>query len=207
MTFIIFHHRIFICIDIFSTDYKLQFIIMYPNSIHFIYLTLHLISECLVVRLTIVIVRAIGVFSLFFRDYRHCHNAEKMSIQSWNISMPHLCLHPYLHWLLFFTKYELFVPNGSDNEPLKCDWQTLSLIPTPAHHSVQFSHSVVSNSLRPHESQPRQASLSITISRSSLRLTSIKSVMPSSHLILGRSLLLLPPIPPSKIILVIYEKL
>ena len=41
-----------------------------------------------------------------------------------------------------------------------------------------------------------QASLSITISRSSLRLTSIKSVMPSSHLILSRSLLLLPPIPP-----------
>ena len=42
-----------------------------------------------------------------------------------------------------------------------------------------------------------QASLSITISRSSLRLTSIESVMPSSHLILGRPLLLLPSIPPS----------
>ena len=41
-----------------------------------------------------------------------------------------------------------------------------------------------------------QASLSITNSRSSLRLTSIESVMPSSHLILGRPLLL-PPIPPS----------
>ena len=38
----------------------------------------------------------------------------------------------------------------------------------------------------------RQASLSITNSRSSLRLTSIKSVMPSSHLILCRPLLLLP---------------
>ena len=34
-------------------------------------------------------------------------------------------------------------------------------------------------------------------SRSSLRLTSIESVMPSSHLILWRPLLLLPPIPPS----------
>ena len=43
----------------------------------------------------------------------------------------------------------------------------------------------------------RQASLSITNSRSSLRLISIKSVMPSSHLILCRPLLLLPPIPPS----------
>ena len=42
-----------------------------------------------------------------------------------------------------------------------------------------------------------QASLSITNSRSSLRLTSIESVMPSSHLILCRPLLLLPPIPPS----------
>ena len=43
----------------------------------------------------------------------------------------------------------------------------------------------------------RQASLSITNSRSSPRLTSIESGMPSSHLILCRPLLLLPPIPPS----------
>jgi len=42
-----------------------------------------------------------------------------------------------------------------------------------------------------------QASLSITNYRSSLRLTSIESVMPSSHLILCHRLLLLPPIPPS----------
>ena len=37
----------------------------------------------------------------------------------------------------------------------------------------------------------------ITISRSSLKLTSIELVMPSSHLILCRLLFLLPPIPPS----------
>ena len=43
----------------------------------------------------------------------------------------------------------------------------------------------------------RQASLSITISKSSIRLMSIESVMPSSRLILCRPLLLLPPIPPS----------
>ena len=43
----------------------------------------------------------------------------------------------------------------------------------------------------------RQASLSIINFRSSLRLTSIESVMPSSHLILCRPLLLLPWIPPS----------
>ena len=42
-----------------------------------------------------------------------------------------------------------------------------------------------------------QASLSITNSRSSLRLMSIESVMPSSYLILCRPLLLLPRIPPS----------
>ena len=42
-----------------------------------------------------------------------------------------------------------------------------------------------------------QASLSITNSRSSLKLMSIESVMPSSHLILCHPLFLLPPIPPS----------
>ena len=43
----------------------------------------------------------------------------------------------------------------------------------------------------------RQASLSITNSRSLPKLMSIESVMPSSHLILCCPLLLLPPIPPS----------
>src|SRR5574341_94411 len=43
----------------------------------------------------------------------------------------------------------------------------------------------------------RQASLSITNSQSLLKLMSINSVMPSSHLILYRPLLLLAPIPPS----------
>ena len=42
-----------------------------------------------------------------------------------------------------------------------------------------------------------QASLSITNSQSSLKLMSIESVMPSSHLIFCHPLLLLPPIPPS----------
>ena len=62
--------------------------------------------------------------------------------------------------------------------------------------SVQFSRSVVSDSVTPWIAA-RQASLSITNSRSSLRLTSIESVIPSSHLILCHSLLLLPSIPPS----------
>ena len=55
--------------------------------------------------------------------------------------------------------------------------------------SVQFSCSVVSDSLRPHESQHTRPPCP--------SLMSIKSVMPSSHLILGRPLLLLPLIPPS----------
>ena len=62
--------------------------------------------------------------------------------------------------------------------------------------SVQFSHSVVSDSATPWIAA-HQASLLITNSRSSLRLMSIQSVMPSSHLILCHPLLLLPSIPPS----------
>ena len=63
--------------------------------------------------------------------------------------------------------------------------------------SVQFSRSVVSDSLRPHELHHARPPLSMTNSWSSLKLTSIESVMPSSHLILCRPLFLLPPIPPS----------
>ena len=62
---------------------------------------------------------------------------------------------------------------------------------------VQFSHSVVSDSLWPPWIAACQASLSITNSRNLLKLMPIESVMPSSHLILCRPLLLLPPIPPS----------
>ena len=64
--------------------------------------------------------------------------------------------------------------------------------------SIQVSRSVVSNSLWSmglHAAH--QAFLSITDSRSLLRLTSIESVMLSSHLVLCRPLLLLPSILPS----------
>ena len=56
--------------------------------------------------------------------------------------------------------------------------------------SDQISRSVMSDSAAPWIAA-RQASLSITNSRSSLRLMSIESVMPSSHLILCHPLLLL----------------
>ena len=62
--------------------------------------------------------------------------------------------------------------------------------------SVQFSHLVVSDSVTP-RTTACQASLSITNSWSLLKLMSFEPVMPSSHLILCCSLLLLPSIFPS----------
>ena len=63
--------------------------------------------------------------------------------------------------------------------------------------SVQFSCSVMSNSLRHHGLlHPRSPCPSPTPGVYSDSLP-IKSVMPSSHLILCHPLLLLPPIPPS----------
>ena len=61
--------------------------------------------------------------------------------------------------------------------------------------SVQFSHSVMSNSLKPWTAA-RQASLFITSCQSLLKLMSIESVMPSNHLILCCPLLL-PSVLPS----------
>ena len=61
----------------------------------------------------------------------------------------------------------------------------------------QFSRSVVSDSLRPHESQHARPPCPSPTPGVSLKRMSIESVMPSSHLILCRPLLLLPPTPPS----------
>ena len=63
--------------------------------------------------------------------------------------------------------------------------------------SVQFSHLVMSDSLRSNELQHAMLSLSFTISQSLLKLMSIELVMPSNHLILSRPLLLLPSVFPS----------
>ena len=82
-------------------------------------------------------------------------------------------------------------------------WFPLGLITwscSPIKHSVQFSSVQSLSPVRLFVTPwiaACQASLSITNSRSSLRFTSIESVMPSSHLILCRPLLLLPSIPPS----------
>ena len=69
--------------------------------------------------------------------------------------------------------------------PCLCLSSILAFLPSPL---SLFSPSVVPTYL---------PSLHLPISQSSLRLTYIESVMPSSHFILCRPLLLLPPIPPS----------
>ena len=64
--------------------------------------------------------------------------------------------------------------------------------------SVQFIHSVVSDSLQPHGLQLARLPCASPTSLSILfKLMSIKLVMPSNHLILCYPFLLLPPIPPS----------
>ena len=65
----------------------------------------------------------------------------------------------------------------------------------PCQSVSQFSRSVVSDSLRPHESQHARPPCPSPTPR--VHPESIESVMPSSHLILCHPLLLLPPIPPS----------
>ena len=74
-----------------------------------------------------------------------------------------------------------------------CDPMNRSTPGLPIHH--QHPESTETHVHR--VSDAIQASLSITNTRSPLRLTFIESVMPSSHFIFCRPLLLLPPIPPS----------
>ena len=75
------------------------------------------------------------------------------------------------------------------------DWTATPISSDLFKYSVQFSCSVVSDSLQPHGWQ-HQDSLSISNSQSLLKLMSIESVMPSNHLILCHPLLL-PSIFPS----------
>ena len=77
------------------------------------------------------------------------------------------------------------------------EFELIFLIPeSKFFSSVQLSHSVLSDSATP-QTALHQASLSITNSRSSLKLISIELVMPSNHLILCHPLLLPPSIFPS----------
>ena len=96
-------------------------------------------------------------------------------------------------------------PPGLEPTRLLCPWDfpgknTGVGLPCPSPFSGRVQFSSVAQSC-PTLCDPMNRStpglLSITNSRSSLRLTSIESVMPSSQLILCHPLLLLPPIPPS----------
>ena len=99
----------------------------------------------------------------------------------------------------FFSPYVSFLPL-SHYASQKC-----GLFLTPLFLSSLFIHSVQFSSVqslsRVQLCDPMNCStpglLSITNSQSSCKLTSVESVMPSSHLIRCRPLLLLPPIPPS----------
>ena len=93
--------------------------------------------------------------------------------------------------IFFSTKYTVTIGHSNNNKnPLHISYIL--------HSSVHFIHSVLSDSLQPHESHTAcQASLSITSSQSSLQLMSVESAMPSSHLIFCCPLLLLPLVPPS----------
>ena len=81
-------------------------------------------------------------------------------------------------------------------EPGSPALQADSLPSEPPGKPVQFSRSVVSDPATPWTAA-RQASLSITNSRSLLKLMSVELVMPSNHLILCRPLLFPPSICPS----------
>ena len=88
------------------------------------------------------------------------------------------------------------------NTHVSSDWQVANkhMKRYPTSSAIQFSSVQSLSRVRLFVTPwiaAHQASQSITNSRSSLRLTSIKSVMPSSHFILCCPLLLLPPIPPS----------
>ena len=118
---------------------------------------------------------------LWFLPFSHSFSAHVLLIEA-NILQD--STQPLTNYKLYLFLYVYI---------LKCWLPSTRLI----FSSVQFTHSVVSDSLRPHEFAARQASLSITNSQRSLKLMSVESVMPSSHLILCRPLLLLPLIPPS----------
>ena len=104
----------------------------------------------------------------------------------------------FCYWVVLVLKYTLDInSSGIWFANISSNSIVVDSFVVWRHCSVQFSSVAQSCLSVTPWITARQASLSITISWSSLKLTSIKSVMPSSHLILCHSLLLLPPIPPS----------
>ena len=88
-----------------------------------------------------------------------------------------------------FLLQGIFLTKGSNLLLLHCRQIVYCSATRKGHGEVQFSHSVVSDSLRPHESQYTRPPCP---SRTPEFTQSIESMMPSSHLILCHPLLLLP---------------
>ena len=120
--------------------------------------------------------------------------------KKWIIAKFYLKLMEYKtnHKSDFFKKIYKYISKNNmfDLVSYRKYWAIRALILYWQESSVQFSRSVVSDSATPWIAKC-QASLSITNSWISPKLMPIESLVPSSHLILCRPLLLLPPIPPS----------
>ena len=119
-----------------------------------------------------------------------CHSpwdGKESDTTEWLNNKPTACKYMNLE------AWTLFLHSISSGESVLCVWTchlgSLTFISVQSLSCVQLFATPWITAL--------QASLSITNSRSSLRLMSIESVMPSSHLIFCHPLLLLPPIPPS----------
>ena len=95
------------------------------------------------------------------------------------------------------VKHVFFIVNLKELLCSFCSWDIDLFLKETKKASVQFSHSVMSNSLQPAKTAAHQDSLSITNFWSLLKLMSIESVMPSNHLILCCPLFLLLSIFPS----------
>ena len=91
---------------------------------------------------------------------------------------------PCLSWFLFWQPKSWLCPQNVWNYHLSVRFSSVQLLSRVRLFATPWITA-------------RQASLSITNSQSSLKLTSVESVMPSSHLVLCHPLFLLPPIPPS----------
>ena len=153
------------------------------------------------------------VFCLFNKRKGERHSVRFCNLISWSVSLSHqVCF-----WLIFHQRTNKKQKNfqhllqKTSLSFMVCVWRILQC--TRFHSFIMCKQSVLVHKIMPQFSSVQwlsrvrpfatlgiaqhQASLSITNPQSSLRLMSIKSVMPFSHLILCRPLLLVPQILPS----------
>ena len=128
-----------------------------------------------------------------------CHDQKspwKLSTQT--VHLAHKSSVSLLSGYLDYDQHSQWVIRKPAHATQLCHLLTLRKI-SLTFSSVQFSRSVVSDSLWPHKLQYARPPCPSPTSgvHSNSRVNSIESVMPSSHLILCRPLLLLSPIPPS----------